>query len=321
MTSAKLEFVVGKGGVGKSTVSAALGLASARAGRRTLIVEIGGPGGVSRGLGVTPHEANVAVAVQQDLFCMYVEGDSALAEYLAMVVPVRRLLRSIFESTAYRTFVAAAPGLKELMAVGKIWFEATRKEGGRLAWDAIVVDAGASGHSLQYLEMPQAAARTFSSGLVHRESERVASLLADSESTKIHVVATPEEMPLVEAEEIVTALRKLGLTLGSVFVNRCRQIAPEGASALVARVEARAQSQGPSSVAAGLATVGRAGLSWQEVQKRGVAKLEEQSGVRCDLLPLLVAEEFGTSELRELSAILQSYRHRAEEASKAGGGE
>jgi len=87
-------------------------------------------------------------------------------------------------------FVAAAPGLKELMTIGKIWYEQDRKEAdGRFVWDLVVVDAGASGHSLQYLQMPGTAAQAFSSGLVHREATRVESLLKDPARSCIHVVA------------------------------------------------------------------------------------------------------------------------------------
>ena len=91
---------------------------------------------------------------------------------------MKRVLSTVFTSRIYQYFVAAAPGLKELMTVGKIWYEAdaSRSDGAR-RWDVVVVDAPATGHGLQYLRMPQAARDTFGAGLVQREARRVVELL------------------------------------------------------------------------------------------------------------------------------------------------
>ena len=90
---------------------------------------------------------------------MAVEGKAALAEYLGLIIPVRRFLQTVFQNRLYQYFVAAAPGLKELMTVGKIWYEAERADerGGKRRWDIVIMDAPATGHSLQYLRMPAAA--------------------------------------------------------------------------------------------------------------------------------------------------------------------
>src|SRR4029077_14944849 len=133
-------------GVGKTTVAGALALTLARRGRRTLAVEMEAGARLVALLGPDGGDGPRV---------LHVDGRAALEEYLNLVIPVKRLLASVFSSKIYQYFVAAAPGLKELMTVGKIWYEATREEAGRPAWDAIVVDAPATGHSLQYLRMPQ----------------------------------------------------------------------------------------------------------------------------------------------------------------------
>jgi anion-transporting ArsA/GET3 family ATPase len=112
------------------------------------------------------------------IWAVAVDGRQSLEEYLGLVVPVRRVLNAVFHSQIYQYFVAAAPGLKELMAVGKVWYETERRDaGGHRHWDLVVVDAPASGHSLQYLRMPRAARDTFGAGLVRREAARVEALL------------------------------------------------------------------------------------------------------------------------------------------------
>ena len=148
----RLHFVVGKGGVGKTTVSAGLALALARRGKRTLAVEMDVGGRLRAVLGARDGDY-ASAAVDKGLQVLMLDGRSALEEYLGLIIPVKRLLSTIFSSKVYQYFVAAAPGLKELMTVGKIWYETTREENGRLAWDAVVVDAPATGHSLQYLSL------------------------------------------------------------------------------------------------------------------------------------------------------------------------
>ncbi|MBI5504872.1 MAG: hypothetical protein HY899_08715 [Deltaproteobacteria bacterium] len=302
----RLQFIVGKGGVGKSTLTAALALSSAAKGRRTLAIELAAPGGVARLFGVAAAAGNQAVAVRPGLSLMWIEGESALTEYLSLVVPIKRLLKTVFSSRLYRVFVAAAPGLKELMAIGKIWYEAQKTcADGSPLWERIFIDAGASGHSLQYLQMPSAAAATFQSGLVHRESMRVEALLKDAETTCVHVVATPEEMPLGEAAAIVARLRDpLALPLGDLIVNRCRPAPPAGVAAAVeALAEIRIES-GDEPVRGALLGAVRTALGWQLIQEQGLAHITAETGIEPLRLPLLVREEFGLAEVEEVARSL-----------------
>lgn len=302
----RVQFIVGKGGVGKSTLTAALALSAAAEGRRTLAIELASPGGVARLFGVVSAVGNEAVAVRPGLSLMWIEGESALTEYLSLVVPIKRLLKTVFSSRLYRVFVAAAPGLKELMAIGKIWYEAqkTRADGSPL-WERIFIDAGASGHSLQYLQMPSAAAATFQSGLVHRESLRVEALLKDASTTCVHVVATPEEMPLGEAAAIVARLRDpLGLALGDLIVNRCRPAPPAGIAGAVETLAAIETASGDEAVRAALLGAARTALGWQHIQEQGIAHIVADTGIEPLRLPLLVREEFGLAEVEEIARSL-----------------
>lgn len=210
-----LHVVTGKGGVGKSTVAAALAIGLAGAGRRVLAIELGQAAGLCRALATRPMApgAIAPVLTTPGLSVAYFDGAVALAEYLTRRMRLGRLGRAVMAHPLYRGFVAAAPGVQALLAMGKIRDELVlQRLGAGPRWDAVVVDAGASGHALEHLRMPAAAAATFTGGLVHREAEVNARLLADPAITAIHVVATPEELPVAEAEQVIARLRALGAT-------------------------------------------------------------------------------------------------------------
>jgi len=303
----KLHFVVGKGGVGKTTVAAALAQLLARRGRRTLAVEMDVAGRLPVMLGA-PGPTRVPEAVASNLHVLSLDGRAALEEYLGLVIPVKRLLSTVFSSRIYQYFVAAAPGLKELMTVGKIWFEATREDGGRPAWDAVVVDAPATGHGLQYLRMPRAARETFGAGLVQREAARVTALLEDASTTAAHLVTLAEEMPVAETLETRAQLAgTLGLPQGWVVVNRMHQrrfddgvlrtldegvsrLPPEEAALVRCVHERAAEESGWAAINAHYLERLRAGM--------GDAPIVE--------LPFLFVEEFGRDALARLSRTLEA---------------
>jgi len=301
-----LQFIVGKGGVGKSTLTAALALESASRGLRTLVIEFGGHGGVARLFGLEATKSGVPSIAAPRVTLLALEGDEALAEYLLMVVPIKRVLSAVLSSRLYSVFVAGAPGLKELMTVGKVWYEADRKlSDGEPVWQRIFVDAGASGHSLQYLQMPSAAVAAFRSGLVHREAARVQSLLADPARSCVHVVAIPEEMPVTEAASIVERLRgPLGLPLGTLYMNRCRPAAPAGAREAIAALDRITLGEPDEPLRELTRDAACAALEWQEVQETAIERLEEETGLHAQRLPLLVREEFGLRETKEIASLL-----------------
>jgi anion-transporting ArsA/GET3 family ATPase len=300
----RLHFVMGKGGVGKTTVSAALALLLARRGRRTLAVEMEPSGRLATLLGVRLG-GEAPVEVVPGLHLLAVDGRAALEEYLRLIIPVKRVLATIFSSRVYQHFVAAAPGLKELMTVGKIWYEATRVEDDAPCWDAIVVDAPATGHSLQYLRMPQVARETFAAGLVQREATKITALLRDPRATAVHLVTLAEEMPVTETlearEQLVSAL---GLPPGYVIVNRLhrRCFAP----ALVEEVRAASLAPGaPRALLSCVAEWAAEESGWAEINAANLARLRQGIGqVPLVELPFLFVEEFDRPEVEQLSQIL-----------------
>ena len=306
MIQRKLHFVLGKGGVGKTTMAAALASTFARRGRRTLAVEMDAAGRLPIMLGGAGPAAQPEI-VGRNLSVLSLDGRTALEEYLGLVIPVKRVLTTIFSSRIYQYFVAAAPGLKELMTVGKIWYEATREEHGGPRWDAIVVDAPATGHGLQYLAMPQVAHDTFGAGLVQREAGRVAALLRDPAATAVHLVTLAEDMPVVETLETHAKLAgELGLPAGRVIVNRVHGRAfpaevvgrvREGAAGATGRqrelLEAVADRAAEES-------------GWAEINREQLERLRQALGAEALIeVPFLYSEEFGARELERVGQVLE----------------
>jgi len=271
--SGPLHFVTGKGGVGKSTVAAALAIAAARRGARVLALELGVPAGLARILATPPKGVTVA--------CF--DGVAALGEYLTRRVRLGRFARMIIEHPIYRAFVGAAPGLRELMAMGKIRDELVLQR----RWDVVVVDAGASGHALEYLRMPAAASRTFGLGRVHREAEVNADLLRDPDLCAVHVVATAEEMPVRETVQLVASLRALAIPVGTLFVNLCRPVAPAGIDVVI------------EGLGGALAPILRRARAWERIQEHQVAELESDTGAPAVRLPRI-----WTAPAPELAAVV-----------------
>jgi anion-transporting ArsA/GET3 family ATPase len=314
----RLLVVAGKGGVGKTTVACALGLEAARRGKRVLVCEVDGVARAAHLLQAPAAGIGEVVEAKPNLFFMAVEGKAALAEYLGLIIPVRRFLAAVYDSRVYQYFVAAAPGLKELMTIGKIWYEAERADDatGKRRWDLVVMDAPATGHSLQYLRMPAAAVEAFASGLVHREAQRLVELLTDPERTAVNLVTTAEEMPVNETIAMVQQLRgELRMPLGALFLNRVHDsdFADRDIAALEAAA-AKSKNAEARGVLREVAARAREEAGWTRLNARYRTKLAEGIGLAAIELPFLFTEEFGFAEVKQLSEQMRAARPSKREA-------
>jgi anion-transporting ArsA/GET3 family ATPase len=216
----RLLFFTGKGGVGKSTVTAATALLAAEQGQRVLVVEADDKGAIpgsfeQPSVGFEPREVYPGVCA------MAMRTEDSLREYLKLNLRVPVLGR-LGPLARVLDFVAtAAPGVKEILTVGKVCWEVRESIEGRADWDLVVVDAAATGHIIGQLDAPRAIQELVSVGMVREQTDWMVELLSDPSVTSLNVVATPEEMPVNETIELVQRARvELTVPLGAVVVNR-----------------------------------------------------------------------------------------------------
>lgn len=216
----RLLFFTGKGGVGKSTVTAATALLAAERGRRVLLVEVDAKGNLTS---LFEHEpvGFKPVEVYPGVFAMQMRTEAALREYLKLNLRIPVLGRIGPLANVLEFVATAAPGVKEILTVGKVCWEAREALEGRADWDMVIVDAAATGHVLAQLDSPRAIQELVQVGPVRQQTDWMAEFLSDPSLTALHVVTSPEEMPVNETIELVgRATSEVNVPLRSVVVNR-----------------------------------------------------------------------------------------------------
>jgi anion-transporting ArsA/GET3 family ATPase len=216
----RLPFFTGKGGVGKSTVTAATALLAAERGKRVLLVEVDAKDNLTAlfehaPVGFEPKRIHPGVHAMQ------MNTEASLREYLKVNVRVPVLGRLGPLARAFDFVANAAPGVKEILTVGKVCWELRESLAGRADWDLIVVDAAATGHVIGQLDAPRAIQELVHVGPVRQQTDWMVELLSDPALTALNVVTAPEEMPVNETIELVARAREqLDVPLGVVIVNR-----------------------------------------------------------------------------------------------------
>lgn len=214
----RLLFVTGKGGVGKTTVAAALGVLAARAGRRVIIVEVGEQSRVPALLGASPAATGHETQLRKNLACISIDPDRALLEWL-QALGGRVSGRVLASSGTFQYFAAAAPGSKELFSMVKIW-QLAKSSRQRRGYDLVVIDAPATGHALAMLGSPRTFGAIARIGPVARQTREIRELLEDPSRTAYLGVSLASEMAVTETMELQEGLeRELGRGLAAVVVN------------------------------------------------------------------------------------------------------
>jgi anion-transporting ArsA/GET3 family ATPase len=292
----RLVVVTGKGGTGKSTVSAALALLAARQGKRVLVAEVNAVERVAPLLGAPPTGPVIRQA-RPGIFTVNVTPPAALREYGVQVVRIQALYDAVFENRVVRHFLRVVPGLGELVMLGKILHEARAEEKGRPRWDQVILDAPATGHAVQLLRVPGAMLGMVPPGPLRTDATWMQAWLVDPARTTAVLVTLPEEMPVTEAIELNEQLRqRVGLQPAAVLVNAMPEarFTADQADRLAALASAP-EPVGPAARAARRHAVRAAAAA------RELGRLRAALPIPTALLPLLAAADWGMAEVERIA--------------------
>ncbi|MGC7099324.1 ArsA-related P-loop ATPase [Amycolatopsis lurida] len=226
LARARLHFVTGKGGTGKTTLAAALALALAHGGRRVLLVEVEGRQGVAQLFDTEPlpyAEQRIASAPGGgEVRALHIDAEAALLEYFEMFYNLGFAGRTLRRMGAIEFATTLAPGLRDVLLTGKIKECVRRTESdGRYSYDAVIVDSPPTGRVVKFLDVTKALTDLAKTGPIRGQAEGVVRLLHSGE-TAVHLVTLLEEMPVRETVEAVSELDGADLRPGAVLVNRVR---------------------------------------------------------------------------------------------------
>jgi anion-transporting ArsA/GET3 family ATPase len=276
MLDKRLVFVTGKGGVGKSTIAIAMGLAASSRGKRTIVCEVAGQETASRVFRraeIGFHEVEVA----DNLWAISVDPDHSLREYLLLQLRVRAMRDMLVRSRIFNYLTAATPGLKELVTIGKIWelAQPARRVKKAEQYDLVIVDAPATGHGIGFLQTPRTFANIARVGPVHSQAQELDRFITDHNSTGVAIVSLPEEMPVNESASLEESLTgDIGMAVDRIYMNA---LYPErftkGEASELERALGDAQGPARAALRAGLSEYRRSRSQRAQLQrlKRAVA--------------------------------------------------
>src|SRR5689334_10185024 len=295
--------VVGKGGVGKTSVSAALALALARKGRRVLVAMCNARERLSHLLQVPPIGPEIR-NVAPNIDAVNMEPEAALKEYGLMVLKIRAVYRVIFENKLVAAFLRGTPGLDAWAMLGKAQHHAFQElPDGRPRYDTVIVDAPATGHGLDLLRVPKVILDVVPPGMLRRDAERAWQLFTDPTRSGVLLVTLPEELPVSETLALDATLRdELQLPVCGLVVNQLlpKLFTPEHAAAVE---QLQPQAGQASAELAPLITASWPRVQRERLQAEALTRLAGAMTLPRFELPALFSPDFRRAELEQLSQV------------------
>ncbi len=293
-------FVTGKGGVGKTTVSAALALAAAKKGKRVLIAMCNAKERLSHLLEVEPiGPRNRRILDKIDAVNM--TPAVALEEYGMMVLKVRSVYTAVFENRFVSAVLRGTPGIEAWSMLGKAYFHVDEELDGRPRYDVVIVDGPATGHALDMLRVPQVICDIAPPGLLRTEAEKARALFHDHRRAAAVLVTLAEDMPANETIELHAAITgEIGLAVDTLVVN---SVLPKlfKAEERESMVELPGKLP-PGSALTSLARASRERALREQTQRDAVKKLEAAlPSLGRTVLPHLFVPEFRRAAVESLA--------------------
>jgi hypothetical protein len=306
-------LVSGKGGVGRTTVAAALARAAADAGKRVLIAQASAAERLGRLFGRYGPIGTDVLPLAPGIDAVNMTPQSALHQYGLMMLRSELVYRALFENRAVRGFLGAIPGLDAYAMLGKAWWHTTETQGGgpggRPRYDLVILDGPASGHATLMLRIPGAILQAMPRGPLAGDARAMRALLTDPERAALVIVTLAEELPARETAELAAAARgPLQIPLGPVVVNAVPSDALSGpeADAVLAPLLRDGNGQGsdppdPLGVTLSLAASLR---SHRRVADAALERLRRDPGGPLVVLPRLPSADLGPADVADLAARL-----------------
>lgn len=301
LASRRFLFVTGKGGVGKTTVVAALANRFAQRGKRVLVGETSPKEHLSALFGRTSLPTQIT-ELSPRLFGVLLDADVALKEYGALVLKSERLVGALFDNKLVHGFFHGAPGLKEWAALGKAWYHSTETlADGSPRFDVVILDAPATGHGLDMLRVPKTIIELSAPGVLRADAERAWAQFRDPAQSGVVVVSLAEEMPANESLELCAALdNELHLPLAAVVVN---QVVPLIFDAAERSALTQLEEPSETDAAAGALAAGVRRAAREQVQVESLQRLATLGALQLQL-PFLVEGVRDATALAKLTAAL-----------------
>jgi anion-transporting ArsA/GET3 family ATPase len=295
----RLILVVGKGGVGRSTVAAAIAARCAAQGKRTLLYETSANDRFGDYFG-KPAVGTEPSQLGPNLWAVNATPASALAEYGLMILRWKSVYEMVFENRVSKEFLRAIPGLDDYALLGKVWFHTTEDKRGKPLWDTVVFDMPASGHSVSMLRVPWVIVETVPEGPLTRDARTIRELLCDPARTAAVIVTLAEEMPVNEAIELEGKLTTLGIVPQQMLVNQVfpRHFPP---GSPVSRVlDALIADPALAPPLAQLTAHAHLSRDRRALHERYLAELRTRTRAAIGELPMLFAHTLGLAEVTQL---------------------